>query len=53
VDAGRPQKQAGGEYLLTYGIGGKTLTATIKPSGGDPFDKNLFRQTKAPQNFIK
>lgn len=53
VDAGRPQKQPGGEYLLTYSIGGKTVTATIKPSGGDPFDKNLFRQMRAPQKFLK
>ena len=53
VDAGRPQKQPGGEYLLTFSIGGKTVTATIKPSGGDPFDKNLFRQMRAPQKFLK
>ncbi len=53
VDAGRPQKQAGGEYLLTYSVGGRPMTATIRPSGGDLFDKNVFRQMKAPQNFIK
>ena len=53
VDAGRPQKQSGGEYLLTYSVGGRPLAATIKPSGGDLFDKTLFRQLKAPQNFIK
>lgn len=53
VDAGRPQKQSGGEYLLTYSLGGKTVAATIKPSGGDLFDKNVFRQAKAPQSFLK
>lgn len=53
VDAGRPQKQTGGEYLLTYGLGGKTVAATIRPSGGDLFDKNVFRQVKAPQSFLK
>jgi type VI secretion system protein ImpL len=53
VDAGRPQKQAGGEYLLTYSLGGKSVTATVKPSGGDLFDKNIFRQLKAPQNLLK
>ncbi|MEP7211644.1 MAG: type VI secretion system membrane subunit TssM [Acidobacteriota bacterium] len=53
VDAGRPQKQSGGEYLLTYSLGGKSVAATIKPSGGDLFDKNIFRQAKAPQSFLK
>lgn len=53
VDAGKPQKQAGGEYLLTYNIGGKTVNATIKSTGGDLFDKNIFRQLKAPQSFLK
>jgi len=53
VDDGKPQKQPGGEYLLTYGVGGKSVTATIKPSGGDLFDKNIFRSLKPPQTFIK
>ena len=53
VDAGRPQKQSGGEYLLTYSLGGRSVAATIKPSGGDLFDKNIFRQAKAPQSFLK
>ena len=53
VDAGRPQKQAGGEYLMSYSAGGKSFTATIKPSGGDPFDKSLFRNLKAPQTILK
>lgn len=52
VDAGRPQKQAGGEYNLAYSLGGKSVTATIKPSGGDLFDKTIFRQLKAPDAFI-
>ena len=53
VDNGGAQKQAGGEYLLKYSLSGKSITATIKPSGGDLFDKNIFRQVKAPQNFLK
>ncbi|MEO7674537.1 MAG: type VI secretion system membrane subunit TssM [Pyrinomonadaceae bacterium] len=53
VDAGGAQKQAGGEYLLRYTLGGKAITATIKPNGGDLFDKNIFKQVKAPQNFLK
>jgi hypothetical protein len=52
VDAGKPQKQAGGDYLLTYSLGGKTVTAVIKPSGGDLFDKSIFKGFKAPQNFL-
>jgi hypothetical protein len=53
VDAGKPQKQPGGEYLLTYSVGGRPLAATIRPSGGDLFDKNIFRSLKAPQNILK
>jgi type VI secretion system protein ImpL len=53
VDAGGPEKQPGGEYLLKYTVGGKSVTATIKASGGDLFNKNMFRQAKAPQNFLK
>lgn len=53
VDRGNPVKQPGGEYLLKYSVGGKSVTATIKASGGDLFDKNMFRRVRAPQNFIK
>jgi type VI secretion system protein ImpL len=53
VDASNPQKQPGGEYALTFSVKGKTVNATIKPSGGDPFDKTLFRSVKAPQSFLK
>ncbi len=53
VDAGSPQKQPSGEYLLSYTLGGKKVTAIVKPSGGDLFDKTIFRQLKAPQNFLK
>jgi len=53
VDDGHPQKQPSGEYLLTYNISGKSISATIKPSGGDLFDKNIFRSLKAPQTFLK
>lgn len=53
VDAGRPQKQPGGEYLLSYSVAGKSVSATIKPSGGDLFDKSVFRNAKAPQNIFK
>jgi type VI secretion system protein ImpL len=53
VDDGKPQKQPDGSYLLTYNIGSKSVTATIKPSGGDPFDKSLFKNLKAPQTMVK
>ena len=32
---------------------GKKVAAVVKPSGGDLFDKTIFRQMKAPQNFLK
>lgn len=53
VDAGKASKQPGGEYALSYKVGGSTIAATIKPNGGDLFDKNIFKQVKAPQNFLK
>ncbi len=52
VDAGKPQKQPGGEYALTYSIGGKAISATIKPNGGDLFNKPIW-QLKAPATILK
>ncbi len=53
VDFGKGSKQPGGEYALNYSVGGKGISATIKPSGGDLFDKSMFKQVKAPQNLFK
>ena len=52
-NAGNPQKNASGEWTLTYKLGGKTVTVTIKPSGGDLFDKELFRSVHAPPTLLK
>jgi type VI protein secretion system component VasK len=52
-DASKPQKQPGGEYLLSFSVGGKAVSATIKSSGDDLFDKSIFRQVRVPQNFLK
>jgi len=53
-DAGKPQKQASGEWLLTYPLGGKTLNATVKPAGGDLFERKIFTDAfKAPDNIFK
>ncbi len=50
-DAGSPSKQPGGEYILTYSVGGKTVKASVKPTGGDLFDRSTFRSVKAPENI--
>jgi hypothetical protein len=42
-----------GEYKLTYTLGGKTVNASIKPTGGDLFDRNMFKSVRAPQNLLK
>jgi type VI protein secretion system component VasK len=47
-DAGSPEKQASGEYLLTYRLSGRIVTANVKPSGEDLFDRNIFRSVRAP-----
>ena len=54
VDRGSPERRESGEYQLTYKVGGKAVTATIKPIGsGDLFNKKIFRDVKAPQTFLK
>ncbi len=53
VDAGRPQKQPGGEYSLGFSVGGRSVSAQILPSGGDLFNKSIFRQVKAPDAMVK
>jgi len=50
---GSPTKQATGEYTLTYTLGGKSGTAVVKPSGGDLFDKELFKSARAPEKLLK
>jgi len=52
-NAGSPQANPGGEYTLTYKLGGKTVTAVVKPSGGDLFNKDLFRAVRAPDKLLK
>ena len=50
---GTTNKNANGEYVLTYKMGGKNVTATIKPSGADLFDRTIFTSVRAPQNIMK
>ena len=52
VEDGHPVKQ-GDVYQLSYNVGGKSISATIKPTGGDLFDKNAFKSVKAPQTVLK
>ncbi|MEP6924895.1 MAG: type VI secretion system membrane subunit TssM [Pyrinomonadaceae bacterium] len=53
VDAGSPTKNQAGEYVLTYTLGVKKIIATVKPTGGDLFDKTIFRQLHAPEKMLK
>lgn len=50
---GAAKKQPTGEYLLTYKLGTKAVTATVKPSGGDLFDRSVFSSARAPQNIFR
>jgi type VI secretion system protein ImpL len=50
---GSPKKNPSGGYDLSYKLGGKTITATIKPAGGDLFDRSLFKNVKVPENFLR
>ncbi len=47
---GQPKPNPSGGYDLTYTLGGKKVTATIK---GALFDRNLFRNVKAPERLLK
>jgi hypothetical protein len=39
---------------LTYKTGGKTVTVVITTSGGDLFDKNIFKALRdVPQSLLK
>lgn len=49
---GAPKLQSSGEYLVSYAVGGKSVGVVIKASGGDPFDRNIFK-ARAPQNIFK
>jgi type VI protein secretion system component VasK len=52
VAFGSPGKQPAGDYLLTYNFGGKTVNATVRPSGEDLFDRSIFKALKAPENIL-
>jgi type VI secretion system protein ImpL len=53
VEASKPQDQGGGLYNLTITVGKTSVTATIKSSGEDLFNKAIFRQVRVPQTFTK
>ena len=46
-------KEPSGGYTLNFKIGGKNATALIKPSGGDLFNKELFKSVRAPDKLLK
>jgi len=52
-EAGSPKKNPSGEYVLTYRLGNKTVSASIRPTGGDLFNRNIFKSIRAPQNILK
>jgi type VI secretion system protein ImpL len=53
VEASKPQKQSGGVYGLTITAGKTSVSATIKSSGEDLFDRAFFKQIRVPQTFLK
>lgn len=53
VDASKPQPQGGGLYTLTITVGKTSVSASIKSSGEDLFDKSVFKQIRVPQTFVK
>ncbi len=53
INRGNPQKGPSGEYALTYTLGGKKVSITVKPSGADLFDKEFFKSIRAPEKLVK
>lgn len=43
----------GDTYTLTYKLGEKTVKITIKPQGGDLFERSIFTNVKAPPTIIE
>jgi type VI secretion system protein ImpL len=52
LEAGNAQKQSDNSYLLSFPLGGKTVTAKVTPSGVDPFDKEIYK-LRAPKTILK
>lgn len=51
---GAGTKNATGEYVLTYNLGGKKVTAILKPpTNGDLFDRTIFTSSRAPEKILK
>jgi type VI secretion system protein ImpL len=53
ADGNPKPSPSGGGYELSYTLGGKKITATIKPTGGDLFNRSLFKNVKAPEKLLK
>ncbi len=52
-DAGSPKKNESGGYTLTHKVGGASISSTIRPTGGDLFDRSIFTNLKAPDAFMQ
>jgi len=52
-DAASSKTKTEGGYNLTYSRNGKTVNIQIRPTGGDPFDRELFKSVRAPDKILQ
>ena len=52
-DAASSKTKTEGGYDLTYTRNGKSVNIQIRPTGGDPFDRALFKSVRAPEKILQ
>ena len=53
LENGGAQKKESGEYVLNLKVGNKIAVVTIRPTGGDIFNREIFRSVRTPQSILK
>lgn len=52
-DAASSKVKSDAGYDLVYSRGGKSVKIQIRPTGGDPFDRSLFKSVRAPEKILQ
>jgi type VI protein secretion system component VasK len=53
IENGGALKKESGEYVLNLKVGNKNAIVTIRPTGGDIFNREIFRSVRAPQQILR
>jgi type VI protein secretion system component VasK len=52
-DAATSKVKSDSGYDLTYSRNGQSVKIQIRPTGGDPFDRTLFKSIRAPEKILQ